>query len=270
MKSATVAEISDTTSVAQDGGKLDQIADYWNQHIHDLAIAKSPVGTREFFQELDAYRFEKLDYLPRMVDFSRYREQRLLEVGCGVGLDLARFAKNGAIVTGIDLAQVSIQLAKQNFQQQGLTGELSVMNGEALQFPEGSFDVVYAHGVLQYTNDAHRMIQEIHRVLKPGGRAIVMVYNRCSWLNFLSMIANVQLEHEDAPVLEKYTISELTEMLGIFSQIEIVPERFPVRTRLHGGLKGIIYNDLFVNMFHLIPRPLVRQFGWHLMAFAAK
>jgi SAM-dependent methyltransferase len=243
---------------------------YWNEHIHDLEIAQHPIGTKEFFEELTAYRFEKLAYLPRLVDFTVYRGKRLLEVGCGVGLDLVRFAQHGAIVTGVDLAEASIKLAKKNFAFHGVTGDLQIMDGENLRFNDESFDVAYGHGVLQYTADAKRMIQEINRILKPGGEAILMVYNRYSWLNLLSGLFGVQLEHEDAPILRKYSIDEFRRMLGGFSHVEIIPERFPVKTRLHRGLKALVYNRLFVGAFNLIPRSIVRPFGWHLMAKAIK
>lgn len=255
---------------AMDSSKLVSIQNYWNEHIHDLAVATSPVGSPGFFQELDAYRFEKLDYLPKVVDFAEYAGKRLLEVGCGVGIDLIRFARAGAAVTGVDLAQVSIDLALKNFKQQGLAAELYVMNGEDLHFNDNSFDVVYAHGVLQYTANAQSMINEIHRVLDPGGEAILMVYNRYSWLNALSKVMNVELEHEDAPALRKYSISEFRDMLKIFSKVKIIPERFPVETRLHHGLMAQLYNDVFVRTFRLLPKPLVQRLGWHIMAFAYK
>lgn len=249
---------------------LGAIRAYWNEHIHDLEIAQHPIGTKEFFEELTAYRFEKLEYLPRLVDFTVYRGKRLLEVGCGVGLDLVRFAQHGAIVTGVDLAEVSIKLAKKNFAFHGVTGDLQIMDGEHLHFNDESFDVAYAHGVLQYTADAKRMIQEINRILKPGGEAILMVYNRYSWLNLLSGLFAVQLEHEDAPILRKYSIDEFRRILRDFSYVEIIPERFPVKTRLHRGLKALVYNSFFVGVFNLIPRSIVRPFGWHLMAKAIK
>jgi len=88
---------------------------YWNEHIHDLEVATQPLGSIGFFDELDEYRFDKLRYLPQLVDFSGFSGKKLLEVGCGVGIDLVRFAKGGTDVTGIDLAEVSIDLAKQNF-----------------------------------------------------------------------------------------------------------------------------------------------------------
>ncbi len=249
---------------------IDRIREYWNGHIHDLAIAKHPVGSRGFFDDLEEYRFDKLRYLPRVVDFASYAGKHLLEIGCGVGTDLIRFAQAGARVVGVDLAEVSIDLARKNFEAHGLEADLRVMNGEALEFPDETFDVVYAHGVLQYTASATRMINEIYRVLKPGGETILMVYNRLSWLNLLSKLMKVELEHEDAPVLEKYSIKEFKELLKPFAAVRIVPERFPVKSRLHHGLKGALYNGLFVRVFQVIPRPLVRPTGWHLMAFACK
>jgi ubiquinone/menaquinone biosynthesis C-methylase UbiE len=246
------------------------IAAYWDSHIHDLAIVTNPVGTPGFFRQLDEYRYDKLNYLPRLVDFNAYRGKKLLEIGCGAGVDLVRFARAGAIVTGVDLSQTSIELARQNIAQNGLQADLQIMNGEALQFADNSFDIVYAHGVLQYTADSDRMISEIHRVLKPGGEAVLMVYNRNSWLNFMSKVAKVPLEHEDAPVLRKFSIAEFRQMLELFQSYRIIPERFPVKTKLHSGWKSRLFNTLFVGTFNLLPRPLVRPFGWHLMAFAVK
>jgi ubiquinone/menaquinone biosynthesis C-methylase UbiE len=246
------------------------IRTYWNERIHDLEIARHPVGSKEFFEELAAYRYEKLDYLPRVVDFSAYRDKKLLEIGCGVGLDLARFAQGRAVVTGVDLAEVSVNLAKKNFGFEGVTADLRVMNGECLEFADESFDVVYAHGVLQYTADIGTMLREIRRVLKPGGEAILMVYNRYSWLNFMSKLFGVKLEHEDAPVLNTFSISQFRKLLSEFAQVEIIPERFPVPTRLHHGIKAAVYNGVFVAAFNTLPKPLIRPLGWHLMAKAIK
>lgn len=249
---------------------LEAIRDYWNAHIHDLAIAKHPVGTKGFFDDLDEYRFDKLRYLPHLVDFNAYRGKRFLEIGCGVGIDLIRFARGGAIVTGVDLAPQSIRLAQKNFELHGLPANLQVMNGEALEFDDNQFDVVYAHGVLQYTASAARMVKEMHRVLRPGGEAMAMVYNRISWLNALSKFMKVDLEHEDAPVLKKYSIAEFKNLLSLFASVRIVPERFPVASRLHQGWKAMAYNRIFVPAFNVLPRPLVRPLGWHLMAFCRK
>jgi SAM-dependent methyltransferase len=249
---------------------IDEVRAYWDVHIHDLEITRHPVGSRGFFDDLDQYHFEKLHHLLRLIDFNGYRDGEVLEVGCGAGVDLARFARGGAHVTGVDLAPSAIELARTNFGQQRLQGDLRVGNGEALPFADESFDFVYAHGVVQYTADPARLVKECHRVLKRGGEAVFQVYNRISWLNALSKIMRVGLEHDDAPVLRKFSEGELRSLVSGFSDVRIVPERFPVRSRLHGGWKGAIYNGLFVGAFNTLPGPLVRRFGWHLLAFCRK
>lgn len=249
---------------------ISRIAAYWDEHIHDLSITTYPVGTPGFFEQLDQYRYNKLNYLPRLVDFSAYKGKNLLEIGCGVGIDLVRFARGGAKVTGIDLSKTAIDLACKNFQQGEQNADLRVMNGECMQFADNTFDVVYAHGVLQYTADPAKMIDEIHRVLRPGGKAILMVYNKHSWLNLMRNVTHVPLEHEDAPVLKKFSVKELKQLLQPFQGYRIIAERFPVKTKLHSGWKALLFNTVFVGAFNLMPRPWIRPFGWHLMAFIVK
>jgi SAM-dependent methyltransferase len=243
---------------------------YWDHHIHDLEITRHPVGSRGFFDDLDQYHFEKLHHLLRLVAFDGYRGRSVLEVGCGAAIDLARFARGGAEATGIDLSPSAIELARANFSQQGLEGRFEVADGEHLPFPDNAFDLVYAHGVVQYTADPQRLVDECRRVLKPGGEAVFQVYNRISWLNALSKLMKVGLEHDDAPVLLKFSVGEFRRLLGGFGEVKIVPERFPVKSRLHGGWKGAIYNGLFVGTFNTLPRALVGRFGWHLLAFCRK
>ncbi len=249
---------------------ITEITAYWDERIHDLAITTHPVGTPGFFRQLDEYRYDKLNYLPRLVDFAAYKGKNLLEVGCGAGIDLVRFARAGAKVTGIDLSKTAIDLAGNNIEQNGQNADLRLMNGECMEFPDNTFDVVYAHGVLQYTADTEKMMTEIHRLLKPSGEAIIMVYNRISWLNLMRKVTKVPLEHEDAPVLKKFSIGELKQLLQPFKNYRIIPERFPVKTKLHSGWKARLFNEVFVGTFNLMPKALVQPFGWHLMAFAVK
>jgi SAM-dependent methyltransferase len=246
------------------------VREYWNRHIHDLEITSHPVGSPGFFADLDQYHFEKLHHLPRLVDFGGYRGKRVLEVGCGAGTDLVRFARGGATVTGVDISPSAIALARANFAQQGLTADLREADGEHLPFASDAFDLVYAHGVVQYTANDRALVSECLRVLAPGGDAVFQVYNRVSWLNALSKLMKVPLEHEDAPVLKKYSGREFRALLAGFRDVRIVEERFPVKSRLHGGWKGILFNTVFVGAFNALPRALVRRFGWHLLAFCRK
>lgn len=247
-----------------------QVRAYWNVHIHDLEVSAHAPGTREFFADLDQYHFEKLHHLVRLIDFNGYRGKRVLEIGCGAGTDLARFAKGGALVTGVDIAPSAVVLARQNFAQQGLDGEFREADGERLPFSDASFDFVYAHGVVQYTSSDRAVVDECRRVLAPCGTAVFQVYNRVSWLNALSKVMKVPLEHEDAPVLRKYSSGEFRQLLEGFSSVRIVEERFPVKSRLHGGWKGTLFNTFFVGTFNALPRPWVRRYGWHLLAFCTR
>jgi SAM-dependent methyltransferase len=248
----------------------DDVRRYWDAHIHDLEITAHPAGSPGFFADLDQYHFEKLHHLPRLVDFDGYRGRPVLEVGCGAGTDLVRFARGGAIVTGVDVSPSAIALARQNFIQQNLPADLREADGEHLPFPDDAFDLVYAHGVVQYTANDHALVEECRRVVKPGGTVVFQVYNRVSWLNALSKVMKVGLEHEDAPVLKKYSAAEFRALLRGFRDVRLVEERFPVKSRLHGGWKGALYNTLFVGTFNALPRAWVRRYGWHLLAFCTK
>jgi ubiquinone/menaquinone biosynthesis C-methylase UbiE len=253
-----------------DEQRLVAVREFWEQHVHDWKVARHPPGTREFFEEIEAYRFEKLHYLPRLVDFSGYRGKRLLDVGCGVANDLARFARGGAKVIGIDLSPHAIELAQTNFRQRGLEGEFMVMDAEHMRFPDDAFDVVYCHTVLHFTPHPERMVREIHRVLKPGGAAILMTVNKKSWLYRLQKLMKVEIDHLGSPVYYQFTIAEYRRLLAPFREVKIVPERFPVATKVHSGMKAAVYNGLFVEVFNLLPRRLTRSLGHHLMAFCVK
>ena len=247
-----------------------QVRAYWNDHIHDLDISTHQPGTKEFFADLDQYHFEKLHHLPRLIDFTAYRGKKVLDVGCGAGTDLVRFARGGALVTGVDISSSAVALAKENFAQQGLTADLREADGESLPFGDSEFDFVFAHGVVQYTARDTALVDECRRVLKPGGTAVFQVYNRISWLHALSKVMKVPLEHEDAPVLKRYSAGEFRGLLTGFRDVRLVWERFPVKSRLHGGWKGMAFNTFFVGTFNALPKGLTQRFGWHLLAFCTK
>src|SRR2546423_8848154 len=102
-------------------------------------------------------------------------------MGCVLGTDGARFARAGAAYTGVDLTEAAVSVGRRRFELEGLPGEFRVADGEALEFTDESFDLVYSHGVLHHTPDARAAVGEIRRVLAPGGRAVVMLYHRDSY-----------------------------------------------------------------------------------------
>jgi SAM-dependent methyltransferase len=119
---------------------IQRVRAYWNEHIHDLAITAHPSGSPEFFQDLDEYHFDKLHHLLALIPFAGLAGRRVLDLGCGTGVDLVRFARGKARVVGVDLAESAIRLAQQNVAHQKLPAGLIVGDGERLPFRDNQFD----------------------------------------------------------------------------------------------------------------------------------
>lgn len=247
------------------------VSDYWNKNVSNWKVANHlEVGTEVYFREVERYRFEKLDYLEETVQFESFAGKSVLDVGCGMATDTSRFAKAGAKVTAVDIAPRAIELSRKNFAWRGLDATFETMDGEALSLPDDTFDFVYCHTVLHFTPDPEAMIKEVFRVLKPGGRAILMTINRKSWLYFMHRVAGAKLDYMDAPVFHKMSPKEFQSKLAIFEDCELKLFRYPVRTEVHKGWKAMLYNALFVDLFHALPKGLTRSTGYHMLAFARK
>jgi len=159
----------------------ERVRAFWQAHPCGTKFTDAELGTREFFERIEAHRYEKEWHIPEAAKFANTRGLRVLEIGCGIGTDGAQFARAGAEYTGIDLTPAAVELARKRFDLSGLKGEFRVADAERLDFPDDTFDLVYSHGVLHHTPDTEGAIREVHRVLKPGGRAIVMLYHRGSY-----------------------------------------------------------------------------------------
>ncbi len=159
----------------------ERVRAFWQAHPCGTKFSDAEMGTPEFFELIEAHRYTKEWHIPEAADFAGARGLSVLEIGCGLGTDGAQFAKAGARYTGVDLTEAAIELARKRFEIAGLPGEFRVADAENLDFADESFDRIYSHGVLHHTPDTARAVAEIHRVLKPGGRAMVMLYHRGSY-----------------------------------------------------------------------------------------
>ena len=111
-----------------------------------------------------------------MMEFGQHRGEKVLDIGGGLGTDLSMFARHGAIVTDVDLSAGHLAHAQENFRLRGLNGEFVHHDAEQLPFADNTFDVVYSNGVIHHTPNTLQVVREIRRVLKPGGKTIVMMY----------------------------------------------------------------------------------------------
>lgn len=159
----------------------ERVRAFWQANPCGTRFADAEPGTRRFYELVEAHRYEKEWHIPTAANFAAAGGLRVLEIGCGLGTDGAQFAKAGADYTGVDLTEAAIELAQRRFELFGLSGKFCTADAENLDFADQSFDLVYSHGVLHHTPDTAGSVREIHRVLQPGGRAVVMLYHRNSY-----------------------------------------------------------------------------------------
>jgi ubiquinone/menaquinone biosynthesis C-methylase UbiE len=248
------------------GGSKTNVKDFWTRNVCQADLPRAEKGSKEFFDEVEGIRYRFHYHL--MPLFDRIAAEfgagsRLLEIGCGMGSDLLQLARRGLNVTGVDLTDAGIELARKRFSIYGQQADLRVADAESLPFAEMSFDVVYSFGVLHHTPDTPRSIREVHRVLKPGGKAFIMLYYRPS-LNYLAhYLTGVPFDgskRDKCPVERAYNKREIREMFADFKEVSIGVDY------LFGTGWGIV-NTLTPKFLH---RALGRVIGWHAMIEARK
>ncbi len=245
---------------------IDEVKKYWNENVIGIEVTDKEPGTPEFFDELERYYDMKYAEEERFARHADFAGKNLLEVGCGWGRDLIKYARNGAIVTAVDLTESGVALARKYLAYRDLKGEVRVASAEELPFEDNSFDVVISIGVLMCTPNIQKAVDEIYRVLKPGGEAVIMLYHKWSWYNLLVRISGIGYETQgiDAPLIATHSRRDVRRLFSKFSTIKIHMTGFPMKTVKRRGLLVGLYNSLFVPAFNALPRWLTRPIGWHI------
>jgi SAM-dependent methyltransferase len=246
-------------------------------------VREHELGTREFFDEVERYRYrEYAPWMPRLMEFEKFRGANLLEIGCGMGTDLLQFARGGARCTGIDLTPRSVEITRHRFRIYGADGNFMISDGERLPFRSETFDVVYSNGVLHHTPDTAGAIGEVHRVLRPGGVAKVMLYHRNSlnyWIEIVLRRGVLGLEflrgrsadeimgrviefsdHGAKPLVKVYSRREARELFGMFKNVRVDVEQL-TRAELR-FLSPLVSESLFGK--------LRKKIGWNVIVTAKK
>jgi SAM-dependent methyltransferase len=166
-----------------------QVQEFWNAHPCGDHIVGGLHGAHaddheRFFAAYDAWRYDQEGHIPACLDRFDFRERRVLEIGLGQGAESEQLIRRGAKWSGLDLTSESVDRVRARMELRQLP-YVDLRQGSALQipWPDDSFDIVFSHGVLHHIPDIHTAQAEIHRVLKPGGRLIAMLYARNS-LNY--------------------------------------------------------------------------------------
>jgi SAM-dependent methyltransferase len=255
---------------------ITEVQHYWDEYPANILL-EPDAGSREFFlryrQKYRELYVGDQSYSQELLNFDSYKGKRVLEIGCGMGIEAGEFARHGAHVTAIDLSPTTIELARKYFDEFELAGTIEIGNAEQLRFADSMFDLVVAVSVLHYTPDTQKAIEEARRVLKAGGKFICQLYNRYSWLLLLAKISgtNVNCPVEDPPVINCYSVSEVKKMFQGFNHSEITVDRFPTKTLMdRKGLLAQLYNRGFVPVVQLIPQRMIKPFGFHIIVQAVK
>jgi SAM-dependent methyltransferase len=222
---------------------------YWDEQPCGEQLTGAARGSDEYFDDIERAKDRLEPYEHRFADYSRWRDRDVLEVGCGLGTDTVRFARAGARVTALDIAPTAVELTRRHLDAEGLAAAVVQADAEELPFADGSFDLVYSWGVVHHTPDTARAVREVARVLRPGGEARVMLYNRHSlfafgvWLlrgarqrrSLTKALATVE-----SPGTKAYTRREVEALFAMFDEVEIETVVTPYDRRVAGPLAGTL------------------------------
>jgi ubiquinone/menaquinone biosynthesis C-methylase UbiE len=254
---------------------LKDLQEYWDEYPCGIQVSHKELGTREFFDEIKKkfdHTYAAYAHSEKLLRFPAWKGKSVLEIGCGIGIDALEFARHGARVTAVDLSPRNIELAKKYFSHNNLDGAFVVGNAEEMCFPDQSFDLVVAIGVFIYTPNIRKALDEVLRVVKPGGEVICMFWNRLSWYTLLVTLSRTHFDHEekDAPMINLYSAKELRKLFHKFSHLETETDRFPTRTIKRSGILAHLYNYGFVPLFKMIPRAIIEPYGFHIIVKAIR
>jgi ubiquinone/menaquinone biosynthesis C-methylase UbiE len=197
-----------------------RVRDWWNRNPFNYFVDSTEEGTWEFYREVDRKFLKWIPFmqvgaqhpfLTRYVDMHGLKGKKLLDIACGTGVLTEQFVRMGADVTAIDLTPKAVELTKKRLALYGLTAQVIEGDAQKLPFPDNSFDYVCAWGCLMHMPMTEKAISEIHRVLKPGGIGLAMMYHRNSvHLRYCIQLGRgilrlKYLQYDDQSLINRYT-----------------------------------------------------------------
>jgi 2-polyprenyl-3-methyl-5-hydroxy-6-metoxy-1,4-benzoquinol methylase len=267
---------------------IDAVRMFWNNRPCNVRHSTKPVGTREYFDEVEARKYFVEPHVPSFAEFAKWRGKRVLEIGCGIGTDTLSFLRAGANVTAVDLSSESLTLAKRRSEVFGFEGNVRFYEANAEQLsetvPVEPYDLIYSFGVLHHTPHPERALDELRAYAKHGTTVKLMMYYTFSWKvlwvimtdghwrfwDWRRIVARNSEAQTGCPVTYTYTKNELAQLLeerGFRVKESRVEHIFPYRIPDY-----VQYRYRKEWYFAWMPRPLFNwlqhKFGWHLCVTA--
>ena len=160
--------------------KQEKVREFWNNSPCDSNLSNSNPEERDYYLEIERERYTYQDPIPEILGWINWPCKNVLEIGTGVGTDARQIINRGATYTGINIDQGSVDATKKALKAFGASGTIKQCSATSLAFDDASVDVFYSFGVLHHIPDVNLAVKEIHRVLKPQGELLIMLYNKTS------------------------------------------------------------------------------------------
>lgn len=289
-----------------------QIRQFWDRNpVNADFFAGADPEDRAFFDAYDARRQATEGHIRLELERLPLAGARVLEIGLGHGTESQFLAERAGEYTGVDLTPESLRRVRRRFQLFDLARpRLALTNAERLPFGDAAFDLVFSHGVIHHSPRIHEIVAEIHRVLRPGGLAVIMVYHRNSLNYHLSIRllrragifalalpgvtrAVARLTGEPSDRLAAHTANLRRQGLAylrmdnfvhystdgphnVFSSVWSEPEARSLFARFtHVQCRRHFLNERHLpGLRTLLPQPtrdrLAARLGWHLWIFATR
>ncbi|MDQ3061309.1 MAG: class I SAM-dependent methyltransferase [Acidobacteriota bacterium] len=267
--------------------EIQSVRDYWNRRPCNIRHSTAEIGTKEYFDQVEARKYLVEPHIPAFADFANWKGKKVLEIGCGIGTDTINFARAGAEVTAVDLSSKSLKLAAKRAEVFGFSDRINFYeaNAEKLSeyIPAQKYDLVYSFGVIHHSPHPEDIIGQLRDYfIHPGSTLKLMVYYRYSWKVLWMLLQEkgqfwkldeIIAKHSEAqtgcPVTYSYTKITVKNLIGEDFDIEenyvehIFPYRIPEYVK-YEYVKERYWRMLPENVF----RRLEKTFGWHLCVTA--
>jgi ubiquinone/menaquinone biosynthesis C-methylase UbiE len=242
------------------------IKNFWNNKPCNIGHSNKKFLSKEYFDEITKKRYYVESHIPEFCEFSKYKNKKILEIGCGIGTDAIMFAQEGCEYYAIDLSDESLEITKQRFKIYDLSGYFYNINAENMYiFENNFFDMIYSFGVIHHTENPEKILNEIYRILKPDGELKVMLYAKNSWKKMMIDLNLDQYEAQsNCPIANTYSKNDIYELFKQYSNINIKQYHiFPYKINEY---KQNVY--VKVDYFDKMPEQIYEKFksimGWHL------
>ena len=272
-----------------DSASIEKVKEYWDRRPCNIRHSPKPVGTKEYFDEVEKRKYFVEPHIPLFAQFELWENKKVLEIGCGIGTDTINFAMHGAHVTAIELSEKSLEVAKKRATVYGLQDRIRFYQGnceELTEFlPIESYDLIYSFGVIHHTLHPERILQQMKAYCHERTIIKIMVYHRYSWKVLWIMLTygkgqfwrleELIAKHSEAetgcPVTYTYApdkAKKMIEQYGSLVQGMRIDHIFPYRISDY-----VQYKYVKVWYFRWMPSSLFRwmerHFGWHLCITAS-